>query len=85
MGACDRRVRQVEEGGAEALRTPIRRIDGGRRSPDDQVRRSFHLSENDRRSKRKAEGPLRMHANGLHLGEKIRSEKTSTKHSKLTV
>jgi hypothetical protein len=26
-----------------------------------------------------------MHANGLHLGEKIRSEKTSTKHSKLTV
>jgi hypothetical protein len=26
-----------------------------------------------------------MHANGLHLGEKIKSEKTSTKHSKLTV
>jgi hypothetical protein len=85
VGACDRGVRQVEEGGTEALRTSIRRIDGGGRSPDDQVRRSFHLSENVRRSERKAEGALRMHANGLHLGEKIKSEKTSNKHSKFTL
>ena len=66
VGASDCRVRQVQKGRSEAVRTSIRRIDGGRRSPDDQVWRNLHLSENIRRSERKTEDPLRMHADGLH-------------------
>ena len=45
MGAVSRRIRQVEEGGAEAVRASIRRLDGRRRPQDHQVRRDLHLPE----------------------------------------
>jgi hypothetical protein len=36
MGSSDRRVRQIEEGMSETVRTSLRRFDGGRRSQDHQ-------------------------------------------------
>ena len=68
MGASDRRVRQIKEGRSETVRTSLRRIDGGRRSPDHQVRRDLHLPQDQRRAQGQAPHSLRVHAHGLHFG-----------------